>query len=207
MPKRKGVSLEEKQERILSIYTESQSVFNLKEIEKLGTQKGVVTQTIKDVNQMLVDDCKVDQEKIGSGNFFWSFASKQSQQIEVELEKVKADIAAQRGKLDSLAQQITAERAERQPSAKRTEDIETLSANKKRKAEVQNVLSTLRSRDPAVLQELERKVKLCVEGANRWTDNIWCMKEYCVKKFNLESKQFDKEAGVPSDLDYIEAKL
>ena len=117
MPKRKGVSLEEKQERILSIYTESQSVFNLKEIEKLGTQKGVVTQTIKDVNQMLVDDCKVDQEKIGSGNFFWSFASKQSQQIEVELEKVKADIAAQRGKLDSLAQQITAERAERQPSA------------------------------------------------------------------------------------------
>ena len=207
MPKRKGVSLEEKQERILSIYAESQSVFNLKEIEKLGTQKGVVTQTIKDVNQMLVDDGKVDQEKIGSGNFFWSFASKQSQHIEVELEKVKADIAAKRAKLDCLAEQIATERAERQPSAERQKNIETWNYNKKRITEVEAILSTLRSRDPAVLQNLERKVKLCVEGANRWTDNIWCMKEYCVKKFNLESAQFDKEAGVPSDLDYVEAKL
>ena len=75
---KKGVSAEEKQVRILSIFSESQSVFNLKEVEKLGAKKGVVQQTIKDINQLLVDDGKVDTDKIGSGNFYWSFASKQT---------------------------------------------------------------------------------------------------------------------------------
>lgn len=38
---RKGVSLQEKRERILHIYHESKEVFNLKEVEKLGSKAGV----------------------------------------------------------------------------------------------------------------------------------------------------------------------
>ncbi|POM81265.1 Meiotic nuclear division protein [Phytophthora palmivora] len=38
---RKGVSLQEKRERILRIYHESKEVFNLKEVEKLGSKAGV----------------------------------------------------------------------------------------------------------------------------------------------------------------------
>ena len=41
--RRKGVSLEEKRERILRIYHESKDVFNLKEVEKLGAKAGVGT--------------------------------------------------------------------------------------------------------------------------------------------------------------------
>ena len=47
---KKGLSLEEKRQKILEIYLERKEVFNLKEIEKIGSQKGVVFQTIKDVN-------------------------------------------------------------------------------------------------------------------------------------------------------------
>ena len=89
---RKGVSLQEKRERILHIYHESKEVFNLKEIEKLGAKAGVgtpaqdvlvsfvlaakrielnhlyvckkVLQTVKDVNQALVDDTLVDCDKV-----------------------------------------------------------------------------------------------------------------------------------------------
>jgi hypothetical protein len=53
---KKGLSLEEKRQKILEIYYERKEVFNLKEIEKIGAKKGVVFQTIKDVNQSLVDD-------------------------------------------------------------------------------------------------------------------------------------------------------
>ena len=53
---KKGLSLEEKRNKILEIYLECKEVFNLKEIEKIGAKKGVVFQTIKDVNQSLVDD-------------------------------------------------------------------------------------------------------------------------------------------------------
>jgi hypothetical protein len=43
---RKGVSLQEKRERILHIYHESKEVFNLKEVEKLGSKAGVGTSVI-----------------------------------------------------------------------------------------------------------------------------------------------------------------
>ena len=47
---KKGLSLEEKRQRILQIYYEKKEVFNLKEIEKMGAKRGVVFQAIKDVN-------------------------------------------------------------------------------------------------------------------------------------------------------------
>ena len=53
---KKGLSWEEKRQKILEIYLQQKQVFNLKEIEKIGAKKGVVFQTIKDVNQSLVDD-------------------------------------------------------------------------------------------------------------------------------------------------------
>ena len=72
---KKGLSLEEKRHKILEIYYERKEVFNLKEIEKIGAKKGVVFQTIKDVNQSLVDDNLVQFDKIGAGAFFWSLPS------------------------------------------------------------------------------------------------------------------------------------
>ena len=73
--KRKGLSLEEKRQRILKIYYDLREPLNLKEIEKLGTRKGVIPQAIKDVNQSLVDDNLVTQDKIGIGSFFWALPS------------------------------------------------------------------------------------------------------------------------------------
>ena len=72
---KKGLSLEEKRERILGIYYEKKDIFNLKEIEKLGAKRGVVFQAIKEVNQSLVDDNLVQFDRIGAGAFFWAFPS------------------------------------------------------------------------------------------------------------------------------------
>ena len=72
---KKGLSLEDKRKKILEIYYEKKEVFNLKEIEKLGAKKGVVFQTIKDVNQSLVDDNLVQFDRIGAGAFFWALPS------------------------------------------------------------------------------------------------------------------------------------
>ncbi|KAM3567677.1 hypothetical protein VYU27_010183 [Nannochloropsis oceanica] len=72
MSKRKGMSLEEKRATILNIYhTGPGLVYNLKEIENLASKLGVVSQSIKDVNQGLVDDGLVEVEKIGSSNIFF----------------------------------------------------------------------------------------------------------------------------------------
>jgi len=47
---RKGLSLEDKRAKLLEVYYEHKCVLNLKEVEKWGAKKGVVLQTIKDVN-------------------------------------------------------------------------------------------------------------------------------------------------------------
>ena len=71
--KRKGMSADEKQRTILSIYHERCEPFNLKELENLAAKAGVVQQTVKDVNQSLIDDSLVCSDKIGAANIFWSF--------------------------------------------------------------------------------------------------------------------------------------
>lgn len=44
---KKGLSIDEKRDKILSIYHSSKSIFNLKEIEKSASKQGVVSQTVK----------------------------------------------------------------------------------------------------------------------------------------------------------------
>ena len=75
--RKKGLSLEEKRTVILNLHREVAEPLNLKEIESLASKRGVVQQTIKEVNQSLVDDNMVNLDKIGSSNFFWSFPSKE----------------------------------------------------------------------------------------------------------------------------------
>lgn len=107
MSKRKGVSLDEKRERILEIFHQSADVFVLKDIEKLASKKGVILQTVKEVLQGLVDDDLVHQEKIGISNYFWAFPSEASVKLENEVTKLKSDLAQlQRRKVD-IAEKIS----------------------------------------------------------------------------------------------------
>jgi hypothetical protein len=92
--KRKGLSLEEKRQKMLDIFFESKDVFTLKELEKIGSKAGVVSNTIKDVVQSLVDDRLVDIEKIGSGNYYWAFPSKALVAVRSRADELAAALAA-----------------------------------------------------------------------------------------------------------------
>ncbi|XP_021823167.1 meiotic nuclear division protein 1 homolog [Prunus avium] len=51
---------------MLQIFYDSQDFFLLKELEKSGPKKGVISQSVKDVIQSLVDDDLVFKDKIGT---------------------------------------------------------------------------------------------------------------------------------------------
>jgi hypothetical protein len=89
---KKGLSFEEKRKRMLEIFKDDQSFFHLKDIEKLGTKKGIIFQTIKEVLDSLVGDSLVEVDKIGSSNFYWSLPSKIYQVKKNNLEKNKQQI-------------------------------------------------------------------------------------------------------------------
>uniref|UniRef100_A0AAV1TMD3 Meiotic nuclear division protein 1 n=1 Tax=Peronospora matthiolae TaxID=2874970 RepID=A0AAV1TMD3_9STRA len=201
---RKGVSLQEKRERILHIYHESKEVLNLKEVEKLGAKAGVVLQTVKDVNQALVDDTLVDCDKIGSGNYFWSFPSKFSQSRKRVLSELEQRRETVQGKLVEVDRRIEEQKALRPESEERVRKLRRLE-------ELNATLQTLRTKvqhleenDPAILEKLEQSVRVAKEGSDRWTDNVYTLKAWVVNKRGVEGREVDKWLGVKDDFDYVE---
>ncbi|KAF3573778.1 hypothetical protein F2Q69_00058918 [Brassica cretica] len=55
---------EEKRKKMLQIFYDSQDFFLLKELEKMGPKKGVISQSVKDVIHSLVDDDLVSKDKV-----------------------------------------------------------------------------------------------------------------------------------------------
>jgi len=56
---------------MLNMYHTTKDVLTQVEVEKRGTEIGVVRSSVLEVNQALVDDGLVDMEKIGSTCYFW----------------------------------------------------------------------------------------------------------------------------------------
>ena len=70
--------------------------------------------------------------------------------------------------------------------------------------EQEKELERYRECDPEVLENMQKETVMAKEGANRWTDNVFTIKSWCVRKFGLEEKMIDKNFGIPEDFDYME---
>ncbi|XP_030848113.1 meiotic nuclear division protein 1 homolog isoform X2 [Strongylocentrotus purpuratus] len=103
MSRKRGLSLDEKRQRMQEIFFEKKGVFQLKEIEKIAPkEKGITPMAVKDVLQSLVDDGLVDSDRIGTSNYYWAFPSKASQVDERgELLKVLSEKETDNGRLDA----------------------------------------------------------------------------------------------------------
>ena len=76
MSKKRGLSIEEKRQRMLQLFHEKKEFLLLKEVERVAfKEKGIVSQSVKEVLQSLVDDDMVNSDKIGSSVYFWAFPS------------------------------------------------------------------------------------------------------------------------------------
>lgn len=198
------MSAHEKRETMQRILFESAEVFNLKELESLGRKAGVVVQAVKDVIQSLVDDDLIEQEKIGSANFFWAFPSKASRSLQNKIEAAAAASEEEASKLATIEEQTAAALVGREPSAERTANLELLARLQAEEAELDKQLGFMRDNDPEVLKEYETLVGVARDGANRWTDNVWAFKSYMVKKKGIQGREFDKAMGLPEDFDYVD---
>jgi hypothetical protein len=74
--KKKGLSFDEKRERMMTIFTEDKSFFHYKDIEKKAIKKGIAFPSIKDVLESLVGDDMVEIEKCGNSSYYFSLPSK-----------------------------------------------------------------------------------------------------------------------------------
>eukprot|EP01138_Halocafeteria_seosinensis_P010500 gb/GECG01010720.1/.p1 GENE.gb/GECG01010720.1/~~gb/GECG01010720.1/.p1 ORF type:complete len:206 (+),score=48.34 gb/GECG01010720.1/:1-618(+) len=202
--RKKGMTLEEKRQTMMSIFHETKEPFNLKELEKWGGKRGVVTQTVKEVVQSLVDDNMVELEKIGTQNIFWSFPSKTYRQLQTRAEGMKTQLEEDRKAIEQLKKQVEEQRVGKEESEERSKLLKEYEELVAKEKELTQKIDVMKDNDPDVLNDLRNKVDQARQAANRWTDNVWQFKTYLTHKMAVAPDQVDQAMGLPDDFDYVE---
>ncbi|XP_008450811.1 meiotic nuclear division protein 1 homolog isoform X1 [Cucumis melo] len=207
MSKKRGLSLDEKREKMLQIFYESQDFFLLKELEKLGPRKGVISQSVKDVVQSLVDDDLVSKEKIGTSVYFWSLPSCAGNQLRNVYRKLESDLQNSKNRLEELTEQCKQLKKGREESEEREEALAELKAIELKHKELKDEVLQYADNDPAAFEAMKNAIDDAHAAANRWTDNIFTLRQWCSNNFPQAKEQLEnlyKEVGMTEDFDYLE---
>ena len=204
MASKRGLSTEEKKKRMLDWFHESQDFFQLKEIEKLcSTEKGITINTIKDTLISLCDDGSVETEKIGTSSYYWSLPSKALKIREQNLKQQEQDLKAEKERNEILKQNYESFNSMEDDSEKRGELVDRLEQLKMFKKKIQNDLDAYKENDPATVTKWKSEIVMSKKAYNRWVDNIYALRDFLKKKFNIDEKMLNKQFEIPDDLDYI----
>jgi len=200
---KRGLSAEAKADKITEVFHETQDVFVQKQVETLASKKGVVTQSVKGFLDELTSSDIVQSDKIGIQNYYWAFPSTVANNIRVRLEDINTDIEKLKAVRNDLNSKLEHAKIGREETAERPAKIARLEKLQKRNAEIKDAISKYADNDPEILDIIEHDSKVAIEAANRWTDNIWEIKKWCVNKFNMDGKEIEKNWGIPEDFDYV----
>ncbi|XP_011008898.1 PREDICTED: meiotic nuclear division protein 1 homolog [Populus euphratica] len=207
MSKKRGLSLEEKREKILQIFYDSQDFFLLKELEKLGPKKGVISQSVKDVVQSLVDDDLASKDKIGTSVYFWSLPSCAGNQLRTVHRKLDSDLQSSKKRHAELVDQCDALKKGREESEEREDALAELKTIEMKYNELKEEMEKYADNDPAAVQAMKEAIEVAHAAANRWTDNIFTLRQWCSNNFPQAKEQLEKmyqEAGITDEFDYLE---
>lgn len=172
MKKGKGLSLEEKRTRMLNIFTDGNTFFHLKEIEKLAVNKGITFQSVKDVLDSLVSDDLVEAERVGNSTYYFSFASKvlnAKKNKEINLTKTIEELTTSIAKIE---EDIKHQKSLRKETAERQEKLNELEALRKEEEDLDQELKDYEMNDPVKYKQYEKENKLLLRCFETITDNI-----------------------------------
>ncbi|CAH8587409.1 unnamed protein product [Schistosoma haematobium] len=204
MSKKKGLSLDEKRQRMLDFFYEKKDFFQLKELERLcQKEKGINSMSVKDVLMSLVHDGLVDTDKIGTSVYFWAFPSKAAQKLRNNIEKVMEDIQNTRNQISKTTKALDEALMRRKDTEERNRVINKLTEQKLLLESLSAALQNLKKYDPDRLLELKQQELVAVDSVNRWTDNIFIIKSWLNNKFSLDEATFCRQFEIPENFDYI----
>ncbi|OMJ94580.1 hypothetical protein SteCoe_2227 [Stentor coeruleus] len=201
---KKGVTFDEKRERMLKIFYDKKEVFNLKELETLGGKAGVISMSVKEVVQSLLDDNMVEQDKIGAGNFMWALPSKGRQIRMKKLDELKNSIQEIKTQKKTLTQQINNQLKDKPESSERLEKMQELRSLISQIQEGQKRKEVLKSCSKGFYDECCLKYTGLRDSINQITDNIFMAKSFLLSRNpGLSSSEINKHFNIPEDLDNI----
>lgn len=162
---------------------------------------------VKDYLQALSDEGKIRVEKIGSGNWYWSFLSEEKKSRENVLGKLKEELAKVEGSLEELEEKL------KEASEKTGEDDEDRSELVSAKLELDGEVGVLRKElegyrdgDPGEVERKRKDVKTLQARAELWADNIGVLEGYMLSLMGGDREKLD---GMKRELygdEYVEGE-
>ncbi len=137
---------------------------------------------VKDYLQALSDEGKIHVEKIGSGNWYWSFLSEETKARSDTLEKLredkeKTDVAVQ--ELDFKVKEASERREGEDGGRGELVNVHTM-LQEETKA-LKEELEQYRDGDPGEVVRRKEEVKGLREKAERWTDNVGLLEGWLLR--------------------------
>jgi hypothetical protein len=208
MSRTKGLSFEEKCKRMTELFWERKEVFTLKELETLAPKaKGIVSQSVKDVLTTCVAEGTVDTDKIGSGNFYWSFPSKTLRTKQIKYQQLTQQQQQLTKELETLNEQLIVLEASRTTSDARSEQLQQLEVLQQQVKELTAASNEYMDCDMDAINKLKKGQQVSRDAANRWTDNIYVLVSYMKNKTGnpeMTNEKILQYFDLPKDMDQLE---
>lgn len=189
-----------KQASCLQWIQESGTCHTLKDLEKtLPSVASINGIQVKDYIQALSDDNLIRVEKIGSGNWYWSFPSEEKLKREDLLNKAQADRGKANVTLERLRSKIEETQAARdgEDEEQVTEcqsDRENLTARQSTLAKelqlLRMALAAYSENDPVEMEKRKELIRKRKAEAEKWTEQIQTMEEWFRKHAAVDRERF-----------------
>ncbi|KAM3179097.1 hypothetical protein ACTXT7_001235 [Hymenolepis weldensis] len=206
MPGKRGLSHDEKRERMIEFFYEKKDFYTLKELERLcHKEKGIPSVTVKDVLMSLVFDGLVDSDKIGTSVYFWAFPSKAGQNRRKKIDELQTEVSRLESRYRELESALSKARKSKEDTAERQQAIHSLKSNQLILERLKADLISLQHYHPSRLEELKSQSDSAIDSANRWTDNVFQIISWIKNKFGLDESILRKQFQIPENFDYIDS--
>ena len=188
----------DKQNRILAYLQSSLTVHTIKDLEKaLPSVASINGMVVKDFLQALSDDGKIRVEKIGSGNWYWSFASEEKKARETVMEKLQDEQVKVDAGLEELEVQVKEASALRGEDPDRERLVERRLTLEHEVGDLRKELDGYKDGDPGEVERKRKEITGLKAKAEKWTENIEI----------LEGKMLSSMGGDREKLDSIKREV
>ncbi|EPS37568.1 hypothetical protein H072_8744 [Dactylellina haptotyla CBS 200.50] len=184
---------------------------SIKDLEKaLPTATGISGMQVKDYLTALVDENKIRVEKIGSGNWYWSFKADEKKQKENELKTWEREVAGLEARIQEITDEIEQEKGQKEGDShdkvQRTTMMRDIQLLMVEKTKMESELALHADNNPVQIDHIKEVVQLMKAAGNIHADNIYAIEGYMKGAGMLSSDvaSFKGSLGIPNDLEDIE---
>ncbi|KAK1927838.1 meiotic nuclear division protein 1 [Papiliotrema laurentii] len=202
---KRGLSMDEKKTKMVELFHETMEFYSLKELEKIAPkQKGIVQQSVKDVIDDLVGDGLVSMDKIGTGNYYWSFPSATGAMKTAAVAKAQAELDSINAKLRAVHQESDEANVGREDTAERRTLLAALQQAQAESAALKAELAAFGAADPVKYERKRQAMEVCKEAAQRWTDNTIILISFG-RSLGIDESALREQAGIGEDWEDLPA--